>query len=161
MSASSTKWLTTLDLENFIDKYADEETKQAFLGAFPLDCLPQRISPTQLPVLFIVNTNSSNLPGQHWKAVYVSKQRIGEVFDSLAVPVSLKLQQWLNEFTRKWSPSRLTLQNPLAATCGGYVLYYVMCRLHFKSINSCLSPFTSNVFTNDDYVEEFFRQFAQ
>ena len=158
MSRKTVKWLTTLDLEDCVHKYADEKTKQAFLGVFPINHLPQRIS--YLPILFIVNTNTSNLPGEHWKAIYVSKQRIGEVFDSLATPICLQLEHWLNEFTKKWTSSQLTLQNPLSPSCGGYVLYYVMCRLNFKSLKSCLAPFTANVFANDVLIEELFKRFV-
>lgn len=151
-SKGGLKWLTTRDLENFIITFADSKTKAAFLGIFAIDNLPQTIP--HLPVLFIVNTNTSNLPGQHWKAVYVSTKRIGEVFDSLAMPVSLRLEQWMNRFTQKWSLSKLTLQNPLSPTCGGYVLYYILTRLKCSSMKFCLLPFSSNVLFNDVILEE-------
>ena len=156
MSRKTVKWLTTLNLEDCVDKYADEKTKQAFLGVFPINHLPRRIS--YLPILFIVNTSTSNLPGEHWKAVYVSKQHIGEVFDSLATPISLQLEHWLNEFTKKWALSQMTLQNPLSPSCGGYVLYYILCRLNSKSLESCIAPFTNDVLANDVLIEEFFKQ---
>lgn len=159
MTKNNIKWLTTLDLENFITKFADPKTKTAFLGVFPIDCLPRKMP--NLPLLFIINTNASNLSGQHWKAIYVSKDKIGEVFDSLAVPVSLFLQQWLNTFTKRWSISTLTLQNPLAPTCGGYVLYFIMTRLKHNSLSSCLSKFTNNVLKNDEFVEQFFNAVSQ
>ena len=159
MSLKSIKWLTTLDLENFISKFADNETKQAFLGVFPIDCLPSRKLVVHFPLLLIINTNASNLPGQHWKAVYISKQRHCEVFDSLALPVSLRLEQWMNEFSKRWSISKLTIQNPLSPTCGAYVLYYVMCRLKHNSMNSCVAPFTSDVAMNDVLIDKFLNQF--
>ena len=153
MTAKSINWLTTRDLEMFIDKFADENTKAAFLGVFPINYLPRKV--TRLPVLFIINTNTSNLPGQHWKAVYLSKDRIGEVFDSLAMPVDLKLQHWMNEFSKKWITSKLTLQNPLSPTCGAYVLYFIMTRLHHSSLASCIGHFSNNVIENDRIVEQF------
>ena len=156
MTTKTVKWLSTLDLENFVDKFADEKTKVAFLGVFPINCLPRNIS--RLPVLFIVNTNSANLPGQHWKAVYVSENRIGEIFDSLATIVSLRLEQWMNCFTKRWTLSKYTLQNPLSPTCGGYVLYYIMTRLKHKSMNSCISVFKNDIVYNDIFVERFFNE---
>ena len=152
------KWLTTIDMQYFINKYADKNTKKAFLGIFPIDHLPEIIT-DQLPILLIINTNTCNLPGQHWKAIFVSKQCIGEVFDSLATPISLSLQYWLNKHTKRWTVSKLTLQNPLSPTCGGYVLYYIMRRLKKKSLNLCLAPFSNNVFANDTIVENFLQQF--
>ena len=147
------KWLTTLDLENFILQFADDATRKAFLGVFPMNYLPRKIS--RLPVLFIINTNTGNLPGQHWKAVYISTKSIGEVFDSLATPIGLQLQQWMNRFTKRWIPSTLTLQNPISPSCGGYVLYFAMTRLNHKSLKACLVPFTNNVIDNDRFVEQF------
>ena len=152
----SIKWLSTRDIENFIEKFADEYTKTAFLGVFPINHLPRIV--TRFPVLFIINTNTSNLPGQHWKAVYVSKSQNGEVFDSLAMPVGLKLQQWMNRYSKKWITSKLTLQNPLSPTCGAYVIYFVMTRLHHPSLTSCIEHFSSNVVENDKVVEKFFNQ---
>ena len=147
------KWLTTLDLENFILQFADDATRKAFLGVFPMNYLPRKIS--RLPVLFIINTNTGNLPGQHWKAVYISTKSIGEVFDSLATPIGLQLQQWMNRFTKRWIPSTMTLQNPISPSCGGYVLYFAMTRLNHKSLKACLAPFTNNVIDNDRFVEQF------
>lgn len=159
MSIKSVKWLTTLDLENFVFNYADVDTKTAFLGVFPINYLPRRL--LHLPALLIINTNTDNLPGQHWKAIYVSTNRIGEVFDSLATPISLQLEQWMNEFTLKWTLSKMTLQNPLSPSCGGYVLYYVLNRLKHNSMKSCMAPFTNNVLVNDAIAEDFFQQMLQ
>ena len=152
------KWLTTQDLENFVNNYADKATKKAFLGVFPINLLPAKI-PHHLPILFIVNTNPSNLPGQHWKAVYVSKDRNGEVFDSLAMPIDLRLEHWMNKFCRKWTVSKLILQNPFSPSCGAYVLYYILSRLRYNSLTACLAPFNESVVINDRIVEEFVQSF--
>ena len=157
MRVRDLKWLTTIELENFIQQFANKLTKEAFLGVFPINILPLKIP--HLPILFILNTNSANLPGQHWKAVYISEDRVGEVFDSLATPVSLQLQQWMNANTMKWTPSKLTLQNPLYPSCGAYVLYFIMTRLKHNSLKSCLSPFTSNLLENEIIVEKLLHQF--
>lgn len=153
------KWLSTQDLEYFIHTFANTKTKNAFLGVFPINHLPQRLP--HFPVLFIINTNTSNLPGQHWKAIYVSKRREGEVFDSLASPVSLILEHWMNTFTRKWTISTLTLQNPLSPSCGAYVLYFIMSRLNHSSLQSCIAPFSSNVIDNDERMELFMKTYLK
>lgn len=154
MTANSIKWLTTLDLQNFINTFGSAKTRAAFLGVFSLNHLPRSVP--RLPALFIINTNTNNLPGEHWKAIYVSNKREGEVFDSLAMPVELILQHWMNLFTRKWIASTLTLQNPLAPSCGAYVLYFVMTRLQHASLKTFLANFSSNVIKNDKYVEQFY-----
>lgn len=144
-------WMSTIDLENFINKHANEETKAAFLGVFAINQLPQEIP--YLPLLFIVNTNTANLPGQHWKAVYVSSDRVGEVFDSLATPIAIQLQRWMNTFTNKWSSSNLVIQNPLSPTCGAYVLHFVMTRMKQCKTSDM---FTENVLQNEKLVKQFY-----
>ena len=150
---SLTNWLTTQDLCYFIERFADEKTKSAFLGVFPINHLPKRI--THLPILFILNTHTDNLPGQHWKAVYVAKDGNGEIFDSLASPISLKLSNWMNVFTKKWIASTLILQNPVSPSCGAYVLYYVMMRLRHSNFNDCIALFSPNLIDNDKLMKLF------
>ena len=146
-------WLTGYELENLIKKNGDEETRKAFLGIFAMDCLPEQVP--HLPVLLIINTHTSNLSGEHWKAVYISKERNGEVFDSLAQPTSTRLLRWMNRFTRKWIRSSLTIQNPLSATCGAFVLYFILTRLHVSKFTDCLQLFSSDLHKNDLLITQF------
>ena len=146
-------WLTGYELENLINKNAGERTRKAFLGVFAMDALPEQIP--HLPVLLIINTHTSNLSGEHWKAVYISEERYGEVFDSLGQPASTRLVQWMNRFTRKWMQSPLIFQNPRSATCGGFVLYYIFSRLRAPNLRACIGAFTNNPFDNDRLVIAF------
>lgn len=146
-------WLTGYELENLINKNADDKTRKAFLGIFAMDGLPQQIP--HLPVLLIINTHTSNLSGEHWKAVYISTERHGEVFDSLAQPTSTLLLQWMNRFTRKWIRSSLTVQNPHSATCGAFVLYFILTRLQAPNFKACLQVLSSDLYKNDMLITHF------
>lgn len=146
-------WLTTFELEKLINKYSDDATKRAFIGVFPMDKLPRHLP--HLPVLFIVNTDSSNLPGKHWKAVYISSNKIGEVFDSLTLPIGIYLLRWMNTFSKKWTTSKRAIQNPLSATCGAFTLYFVLNRLSKSSMKECNKIFSNNVYANDVLMEAF------
>lgn len=146
-------WLSGYELENLIQKNADAETRHAFLGIYAMDTLPHRIP--HLPVLLIINTHTSNLSGEHWKAVYISKEHYGEVFDSLAQPTSTRLMQWMNCFTRKWIRSPLTIQNPHSATCGAFVLYFILTRLHVPNFMRCIQRFSNDLYKNDMLMIDF------
>lgn len=146
-------WLTGDQLENLIRKCGDSKTTAAFLGVFALDGLPQHLP--HLPILLIVNTDTKNLPGQHWKAIYISNERQGEVFDSLAMPVSIHLQRWMNSFTHKWTQNSKVIQNPLSPSCGAFVLYYVLTRLTKRNMTSCLRVFSKDLYYNDNFVRIF------
>ena len=106
--------------------------------------------------MMVVNTHTKNLPGEHWIAIYVDKDRNGELFDSLSSPINTTLMRWLNRFTRKWLTNTVPFQNPLAATCGSYVIYYVMKRLSFKNYLMFQSLFNSKLYENDRIVTKFY-----
>jgi len=154
-------WLSGKELETLILRNGDSDTLKAFAGIFSMDTLPQQI--TSLPFMMIINTQTLNLPGEHWKAIYISTERIGEVFDSLALPVSTCLMHWMNRFTRIWYQSFLTIQNPASATCGGFAVYYILNCLHQpqlrrKRIRAFLEVFTKNLSLNDMIVKEYVEQ---
>jgi len=154
-------WLSGKELETLILRHADDNTLKAFAGIFSIDTLPQQIS--TLPFMMVINTQTLNLPGEHWKAIYISKERVGEVFDSLALPVSTCLMQWMNRFTRTWYQSYLTIQNPISGTCGAFVLYYILnClrqpQLRPKRLRTFLELFTKKLYLNDKIVKEYVEQ---
>ena len=140
-------WLTSIELQNLIIRHSDNVTKHAFLGIFSMDKLPHYLP--HLPILFIVNTDSANLPGKHWKAVYISSDKIGEVFDFLALPIGIYLQRWMTTFARKWTVSKVRVQNPSSATYCAFTLYFVLNRLKQKSMEQCNSIFTKDLHAND------------
>ena len=141
-------WLTSEQLHKLIIRNARPTTQAAFLGIFAIDTLPQQIS--SLPVLLVVNNDTSNLAGRHWKAIFISSERQGEVFDSLVTPVSIALEKWMNTFTIKWTCSTLTIQYPLSPSCGAFVLHYILHRLGENS----LKDYTEKYFDSELHVNE-------
>ena len=127
-------WLSGHDLVRTIKQHGDSATRQAFGGVFAMDTLPSAVP--HYPYLMIVNTQAHNLPGQHWIAVFIDKDRRGEVFDSLALPLTNTLIRWLNRFSRTFTVNRLAYQHPLTATCGAFVLFYALHRLEHASVVS-------------------------
>ena len=147
--------MTGIEIESLIRSFANEETEAAFLGIFAMDCLPKSIP--KLPALFVVNTQTSNLPGQHWKAVFIGRDKRGEVFDSLAMPVGLLLQNWMNTYTIKWKQTKQMIQSPLSAFCGAFIAFFVLQRLRAKSMKTCLNIFKKDLFYNDVLIANFVR----
>jgi hypothetical protein len=148
-------WLTSRQLVNLVKKNGTRETLKAFIGVYPIDKLPKRLP--HVPALLIINSDSNNLPGTHWKAVYISAERKGEVFDSLTTPVSIHLARWLNTFTNaRWKRTPRIIQHPLSAICGVYVLYFILNRLKVKSAKSIMKQFGSSTFANDKAMLDFF-----
>ena len=148
-------WLSDKELTQLIERFASKDTKNAFMGVYAIDQLPKSIP--YLPALFIINTDAKNLPGKHWKAVFISQNHHGEVFDSLSLPISTHLLRWLNNFTYgHWKQNKRTIQHPLSSICGVYALYFVLNRLHRKSLQSISREFGKTFFVNDKKMLKFF-----
>ena len=152
-------WLTNQQLVHAVERAADPETKQAFVGVFPVNRLPHSIP--KPPIFIIMNTQSHNLPGEHWKLIYISRQRVGEVFDSAGLIPNVTLQQWMNTFCITWSFTTRVYQNPMSGTCGAYVLYVLLNRLHSLTLSRVLSPFTNSLVANDSFVRKFYDTISQ
>ena len=143
-------WLTDTQLEQAINNVSDGRVKQAFRGVFSNDSLPSSVGP--LPAFVIVNTDVSNLPGRHWKALFIDVNFMGEVFDSLATPLSNSVIQFMNQHARKWNMNRVMVQHPMSTQCGAYVLYFVTQRLKYNSLSELCHTFTSDWDKNERMV---------
>jgi len=101
-----------------------------FYGIYSVDNLPLRIHKSILPVGFILNTDTANLPGKHWIAVIFLPNGRGEVFDSFGMQPPSRLQIWINKHcVRGWTFNNAIIQNPFSTLCGLYSLHYLYCRL--------------------------------
>lgn len=57
-----------------------------YLGTFSLDKVPPRFKPNCNLQYFIINTDTSNLPGKHWIAISVHNNKTAHIFDSFGIP---------------------------------------------------------------------------
>ena len=149
--------MSLLDGQTIIDKIvknADEKTLNAFYDVRAVNDLPKFIP--HYPIFIIINTHTKNLPGQHWLVIFIDKYKNGEIFDSLATPVSYYVSRWLNQFTRKWKRNNLAYQHPLTTTCGAFAIYYVMKRLKATCQENVLKTFKDNTFMNEIIVMSFY-----
>lgn len=103
-----------------------------FIGVFALDKLPKHTLPP--PSRFIVNSNTHNLPGEHWIAVSYENGGIVRAFDPLGVYYPTKLVHYLANSSRQIVFNRTMYQNPLTRTCGQHCLLW----LKQRSINTDL-----------------------
>ena len=149
-------WLSNEDITRKVRRNGSKECKKAFYGVYPSDKLPKFVP--RLPLFIVVNTQTSNLEGEHWKTIFIDKKRRGEVFDSLAQPMNPMLIRWMNQFTRTWKKNRKVYQHAKSTTCGAYALYYIMKRLDFSSLDSFTShSFSSSLTDNERFVCKFYK----
>ena len=105
------------------------DTRNYFMGCCPSDGIK---TSSLFPYCWIVNTDESHQPGQHWVVVnVVAKERV-EYFDSLAHwPAVENIQEFLDGFnTVVHLRAGSTLQSPRSTCCGKYALYFLLQRYH-------------------------------
>ena len=150
-------WLSDKEIANKVRNNGDRKCKDAFYGVYPLDQLPQFIP--HRPIFIVVNTHTANLKGEHWKTIFIDKNRRGEVFDSLAEPMNIILIRWMNRFTRSWKKNRKRYQHLKSTTCGAFALYYILSRLNFPSLDSFTSKsFSSSLSVNERFIRKFYKE---
>ena len=111
-----------------------------FVGVFPVDNLPSSAARFQ-KINFVVNTDSGNLPGTHWIAVwYNGDNSPSEIFDSFALTPPAAVQLWCSRNASKhWISSKFCIQHPTATTCGLYCCQFLIRRPLFSSMDDCVN----------------------
>lgn len=149
-------WLSDEKISEKVRKNGVMKVRNAFYGLYPIDELPEFIP--FLPIFIVVNTHTHNLAGEHWKTIFINENRYGEVFDSLAQPMSDLLVRWMNRFTRRWKTNYKVYQHASSTTCGAFALYYILKRLDYPSLKSFTQTFTRSMNKNECLVRSFYEK---
>lgn len=91
-----------------------------FIGVFPIDHVPNS---KLRQYSFIVNNQSSNLPGQHWIAVSI-KNRHAYIFDPLGMPPPYQLTKSLHGHEIKYNTVQYQPAN--SNLCGQFALSFLI-----------------------------------
>ena len=105
--------------------------ERAFLGVFALERIPTNLYQHKLPVHFIVNTQTSNLPGQHWLGVSILSNGQVYIFDPLgqSPPQALVRQLQRQRGVHRITYNKHQYQSFLSTQCGQHVLSYLSAQL--------------------------------
>src|SRR5688500_3940890 len=117
-----------------------KDTK-GYLGAFPRDKLPK---PKTFPASLIINTDASNQSGEHWVAVFITKNKTGEYFDSFGLPpFHGEIRQFLNKNCARWTYNKSRVQSLAlnSKACGQYCILFIS----YRSIGHSFKKFI-NIF---------------
>ena len=89
-----------------------------------------------IPGAYIINTDPSYLPGQHWIALFVSSGGVVNYFDSYGRPPPVDLRHILpSHYT--WNTRKL--QGIFDSDCGLYCLFFLYYRCRGYPINSIIN----------------------
>jgi len=89
-----------------------------YLGTFPLNWIPLKLDKTTILQHFIINTQTSNLPGQHWVAVTI-QNNTAYIFDSFgSSPKPLLVRQLKDRGITKIYYNQRQIQPYNSTICG-------------------------------------------
>jgi hypothetical protein len=121
-----------------------------FRGTYPCDKIPRF---QKRPATVIVNTDSSNKPGEHWIAIHLKKNGKGRYFDSYGLkPFNQYILEYLKDECAngfKYNPITLQTPNVSSFTCGHYCVLFCMCVSSKVSFEKFLKLFSKNTLLND------------
>ena len=149
-SGLSTRMLTKFlaNTKNFVGVYSQNQLKKITLQHFPST--------------FVINLDSSNMPGSHWIALGLFKNKL-EIFDSLGFSmfdwphIPCELLNFLLKFSigRKVKISK-SLQSYDSSLCGFYCIFYVLAR-NFMSLQKIVDFFKTDLEQNDKILINLFK----
>jgi hypothetical protein len=149
--------LSTQDLENFL-------CNDVFLchnsgGVFPIDKLPKEKTNKKC---FIINSDPSFLPGEHWIAIFFPNKGLAEFFDSMGRNPSfyseLLLDFLLKQNSNGFMYNTKKFQSIKSSTCGMFCLYFLYYRIRGDKFSDLINRFGNNLLQNDSIVTDFYSQ---
>jgi len=135
----------------------DKFASQSFVGVFAADRLPVK----EFPGSYVVNTDETGQPGQHWVAFYTVDDTI-ECFDSFGKDPGVynaHIKKWLDD-TYKVIQCE-TIQSDDTTVCGQHCLFFILLRSYKLSYEDVMSAYTENTEFNDRLVCKFINKFCR
>ena len=121
------------------------------VGVFPADKIPRLWTK---PVAFIFNTQDNSLPGQHWVAVYVSKNGHGLFFDSYGLPPYINNNiRRLRKNCERLTWNTRSLQSESSSVCGQFCIMFLDYMSRGFKMSDFVKNFTKDVKRNDKIAE--------
>jgi hypothetical protein len=135
----------------------DKYSRKSFCGVIPYDKLP--IKKIRRPCSFIINTQKSTEPGEHWIAIYLPKKGKIEFFDSYGLkPTIDKIYKMFFLNGKYYIHNKKTIQGVDSKNCGLFTLFFIYFRARGYSMDQYLKFFSSNKINNDMLIKNLFNR---
>lgn len=136
--------------------------KDFFKGIYSIDNVPKRLKKYNFVV---INNQTSTERGQHWFCIIKSDLKKYEYFDSLGVTkekLDLLKSYRIFPYHSIVKYNETSVQDFTSSTCGLYVLYFIINRLH--NLDLSFTTLINEIFTidplkNEDLVKKFALEF--
>ena len=138
--------MNSLDIENL----CLQQGVKRFLGCFPSDVMPP--VPSKFPTCFILNTDNSSKPGDHWVAVILNQNNC-IFFDSFGLPIlNPLLVQFLSQRYKKAIFSTKCIQHFQSIRCGEFCVAFLKEIKTIKQYKMFLSNFNPEDLSANDKI---------
>ena len=126
-------------------------------------CAFDQLEKPVFPSAYVINSDPSNEPGEHWIAVYFNKCGRGDYFDNYGLaPAFVGLESYMDIYSLAGCIcNRKTLQALFSNVCGHYCVYYILFRYRGVPLHPIVSDFTSNLTENDRFISRFICELSQ
>ena len=129
----------------------DPYIRQYFGGVISSDKLPLTV---HKPRIYIVNTDPSSLPGEHWVTLFIDS--VCEHFDSSGIRPRKDFENYLIAHGPNYMFNNQRVQDFKTDTCGLYCLMYAYFRCRGYSFSNILDMFKDNLAINEIIVKYFY-----
>ena len=145
--------MNTLQIERLL------KNEKVFKKVYAFDQLEKPVFPSA----YVINSDPSSEPGEHWIAVNFDKRRLGEYFDSYGLaPAFVGLESYMDTYSLSgWIYNRKILQALFSNVCGHYWVYYILFRGCGVPLHVIVSDFTSNLTENDGCISRLICELSQ
>lgn len=127
-----------------------------FRGVYSVDKLPTK--KMEKPSSFIINTDNSNGPGIHWVAIWMSKGKRIEYFDSFGLPpMNKEIIDFININGKEYIFNNKQIQSNNSKTCGKFCVIFILFRSRKISYSSFINLFFKNKKLNEYYIIKLFK----
>jgi|688.fasta_scaffold17848_7 hypothetical protein len=128
---------------------SDDYSHKIFKAVLPRDKLPNKV---KYPSAYIINTQGSSHPGEHWLAIYYDKNGNCDFFDSFGLnPAIYGFIDFLNKTCKKWNYNNKQIQSLMSEFCGYYCTYFILLRSRNIPMECILNFFDNKDFFKNDY----------
>lgn len=153
----ATNTMNTLDIQKVLKLH--KCTKKYFKGVYAIDKIPKKVK--SKPAMYVINTDKSNKPGQHWLAIYFSSTGCAEFFDSYGRAPSkyTGLSKFLKLNSKCMIYNTKQIQSSFTGVCGQYCCVFLSTRCKQKSMKNFVKLFnTQNRLENDIKIKQLFKK---
>ena len=120
-----------------------------FIGCFPSDKIPPI---RKYPCTFVINTEKSGHPGDHWVAIYMT-QTITFYFDSFGLPVIEEdIYNYLRRYCKSVIYNKKCIQDVTSDACGMFCIAFIKKVYSLNSFNLFVNNFNFDNLKENDII---------